>query len=376
MSLKPGKVSRLCFSLRSVRRSVWLRPAMNEIDQHAKFQRAWARDRLLVLAEGMVLVLVGVGLLFGGAWIGLTMSGHRYTEGKPWIAWSIGGLMGIGGCIFGVIGRRQMAKEARFTPSLNTSPNAFSDLCSAVSQEFNEATPWPENRSSVFFNEGRFLLSSGEHQKAYEIFSELESEIPGNAVLECCLAECLRKLGRCTDAVARLEQLKISRQWTDPVAAFVEFKCAEALLDAGMSDLAIDRIGTVRFLGVDQRQKAMLLDHLATRLIASGKQGDGARGLELAKQAFDLDPSSVTIGATLAWFLVDTAEDGKADEMARAALQKSDLPVDQAMSAFALAKIHWKRCETKEAERLAAFARYAMPEGPLRQTVEQRLANL
>ncbi len=347
---------------------------MKEIDQHAKFQRAWARDRLLVLAEGIFLVLVGAGLLAGGAWIGHTMSGPRYTDRRPWIAWSIGGLMGIGGFVFGVIGRRQMAKEARFAPSLNISSNAFSDLCSAVSQEFNEATPWPENRSSVFLNEGRFLLSSGEHQKAYEIFSELESEIPGNAVLEYCLAECLRKLGRCTDAVARLEQLKISRQWTDPVAAFVEFKCAEALLDAGMSDLAIDRIGAVRFLGVDQRQKAMLLDHLATRLIVSGKQGDGALGLELAKQAFDLDPSSVTIGATLAWFLLDTAEDGKSEELARAALQKSDLPVDQAMSAFVLAKIHWKRCETKQAERLAAFARFAMPEGPLRRCVEQPLA--
>ena len=252
----------------------------------------------------------------------------------------------------------------------------YADLCYAVSREFSEAIPWPEDRSLVFFNEGRFLLRTGEPRKAFEIFTRISAEVPGNAVIEYMQAECLKKLGRYGEAVTKLEQLKMLYRWSSPVTAYIEHQCAEALFDAGESVRSVDRIGLVLFLDVDQPLKALLMDHLSTRLVESPDPADVSHGRQLSRQAFELDPSSVTLGATLAWFLVGTSDNARAEELARAALLKSDSPIDQALSAFVVAKIQWRRGQTKEAERLAAFARYAMPEGTLRYRVEWPLANL
>ncbi len=343
---------------------------MKEINQHAKFQRAWLRDRLLIVAEGCFVILIGVGLVAGGAWIGMSMNGQRYSDGSQWIAWSIAGLMGVGGCLIGTVGRRQMDREARLGTFHHVPQSPFTELCSEVSLEFNEVTPWPEDRSSVLFNEGGFLDRTGEHQKAYDIFCKLGSEMPGNTVVEFWLAECLRKMGRFPEAVARYEQLKASHDWSGPVAAFFVFKCAEAMFEAEESVLALEKVGAVQFMAVDQLLKADFLDHLATTLAASPKRTAAPLGLGLARRAFDLNPRSVSIGATLAWFLVATSETGRAEELAKITLRESDSPTDQAMSALTLARINRTRDQAGEAEKLEAFARYAMPDGPLRRLVE------
>lgn len=349
---------------------------MKEIDQHAKFQRAWLRDRLLIQAEGWLTVVLGAGLLAGGCWIGFVMSGPWYTGGGEWIAWSVGGLMGLGGCIVALIGQRNMRREARLAESPAGPENPFTNFCSDVFVEFYLATPWPENRSMVSFQHARFLLATGECEKARDIFLRIDSEMPGNAVIGFCLGQCDRMLGRHAEAVRRFDTMLAAHGWTGPATALLTAHCAEAFLAAGDFSETKRRMEKLTGLSVDVSIQSLLLDWLASRIIGSLNLDSRAVGMEMSRRAYELDPISVTRGLTLAWFLWDVSRDGNAEEFARAALRKSDSPTDQALGAFVIAKIQWQRGQTKEAERLAAFARYAMPEGPLRQTIEQPLANL
>lgn len=183
-------------------------------------------------------------------------------------------------------------------------------------------------------------------------------------------------LGRYAEAVRRFDTIMAAHIWTGPATAFLTAHCAEAFLEAGDFSETKRRMEKLTGLSVDSSIQSLLLDWLASRITGSLNLDSRVIGMEMARRAYELDPISVTRGLTLAWFLWDVSQDGNAEEFAMATLRKSDSSTDQALGAFVIAKILRKRGQTREAEKLAAFARYAMPDGPLRQTVEQPLANL